>query len=189
MSTAHATKGKLLFGASAYDEVNNRLGIGLTTPNSNIETTSTLGTIVRGVRSTQTSSDTVAAAFWAAKSRSGGALLSGDVIGNFGYLGHDGSAFAQQAGARCVATENWDGTHHGAKLRFSTTPVASITETTALEILSSGQIQNIISGNETTGGGSAALGTNSPAVTNTAPYKWLKFTTSDGSQGYIPVWK
>lgn len=31
-STAHATKGKLLFGTSAYDEVNNRLGIGQTTP-------------------------------------------------------------------------------------------------------------------------------------------------------------
>jgi hypothetical protein len=31
-STAHATKGKILFGTSAYDEVNNRLGIGLITP-------------------------------------------------------------------------------------------------------------------------------------------------------------
>ncbi len=31
-STAHATKGKILFGASAYDEVNNRLGIGVAAP-------------------------------------------------------------------------------------------------------------------------------------------------------------
>ena len=31
-STSHATKGKLLFGTSAYDEVNNRLGIGTTAP-------------------------------------------------------------------------------------------------------------------------------------------------------------
>jgi len=31
-STSDATKGKLLFGTSAYDEVNNRLGIGLTAP-------------------------------------------------------------------------------------------------------------------------------------------------------------
>ena len=31
-STSHATKGKILFGTSAYDEVNNRLGIGTTTP-------------------------------------------------------------------------------------------------------------------------------------------------------------
>ena len=31
-STAHATKGKILFGTSAYDEVNNRLGIGTNAP-------------------------------------------------------------------------------------------------------------------------------------------------------------
>lgn len=31
-STSNATKGKLLFGTSAYDEVNNRLGIGNTSP-------------------------------------------------------------------------------------------------------------------------------------------------------------
>jgi hypothetical protein len=32
MSTAHATKGKILFGTSAYDEANNRLGIGTASP-------------------------------------------------------------------------------------------------------------------------------------------------------------
>jgi hypothetical protein len=31
-STSHATKGKILFGTSAYDEVNNRLGIGTASP-------------------------------------------------------------------------------------------------------------------------------------------------------------
>lgn len=31
-STSHATKGKLLFGTSAYDEVNNRLGVGTASP-------------------------------------------------------------------------------------------------------------------------------------------------------------
>ena len=31
-STAHATKGKIVFGTSAYDEANNRLGIGTTSP-------------------------------------------------------------------------------------------------------------------------------------------------------------
>lgn len=59
---------------------------------------------------------------------------------------------------------------------------------TVLSMLTSGQLKTV-SGNETTGAGSAALGTNSPAVTNTAPYKWLKFTTSDGSQVYVPAWK
>lgn len=41
----------------------------------------------------------------------------------------------------------------------------------------------------TTGDGTALLGTNSPAVTNTAPYTWITITTSDDSTGYIPVWK
>lgn len=36
-STAHATKGKLLFGTSAYDEVNNRLGIGTASPATKLE--------------------------------------------------------------------------------------------------------------------------------------------------------
>ena len=37
-STSHATKGKILFGTSAYDEVNNRLGIGTTTPSAQFHT-------------------------------------------------------------------------------------------------------------------------------------------------------
>jgi hypothetical protein len=44
-------------------------------------------------------------------------------------------------------------------------------------------------GTNTTGAGSAALGANSPAVTNTAPYTWVKAISSDGSTVYIPAWK
>lgn len=36
-STSNATKGKILFGTSAYDEVNNRLGIGTTSPTAPLE--------------------------------------------------------------------------------------------------------------------------------------------------------
>lgn len=35
-STSHATKGKILFGTSAYDEVNNRLGIGTSSPTAQV---------------------------------------------------------------------------------------------------------------------------------------------------------
>lgn len=35
-STAHATKGSILFGTSAYDEVNNRLGLGTTSPSNTL---------------------------------------------------------------------------------------------------------------------------------------------------------
>lgn len=50
--------------------------------------------------------------------------------------------------------------------------------------------KNVASGAETAAGsGSADLGSNSPATTNSAPYTWLKVETSDGSTGYIPIWK
>jgi len=35
-STSHATKGKIIFGTSAYNEVNNRLGVGVSSPVSAI---------------------------------------------------------------------------------------------------------------------------------------------------------
>jgi hypothetical protein len=38
-STTHATKGKILFGTSAYDEVNNRLGIGTVSPAAPVDVT------------------------------------------------------------------------------------------------------------------------------------------------------
>lgn len=44
-------------------------------------------------------------------------------------------------------------------------------------------------GLNTTGSGSAALGANSPAITNSAPYTWIAVQTSDGSTAYIPAWK
>jgi hypothetical protein len=47
-STSHATKGSILFGTSAYDEVNNRLGLGVTTPATELEIRGTTPTITIG---------------------------------------------------------------------------------------------------------------------------------------------
>lgn len=58
-----------------------------------------------------------------------------------------------------------------------------------LRINSSGQLVFGTAGNETTGAGTALLSTNCPAVTPTAPYKWLTVILSDASTAYIPVWK
>ena len=44
-------------------------------------------------------------------------------------------------------------------------------------------------GDNNGGAGTALLGSNSPAVTNTAPYTWIKIRTADNSVAYIPVWK
>lgn len=43
-STSDAIKGKILFGSSAYDELNNRLGIGTTSPASSLSVASPSGT-------------------------------------------------------------------------------------------------------------------------------------------------
>jgi hypothetical protein len=44
-------------------------------------------------------------------------------------------------------------------------------------------------GTNSTGAGSAALGSNCPAGTLTAPYKWIQAVSADGSTVYIPAWK
>lgn len=44
-------------------------------------------------------------------------------------------------------------------------------------------------GTNSTGAGSASLGSNSPAVTNSAPYTWIRAVSSDGSTVFIPAWK
>lgn len=52
-STAHATKGKMILGtASAYDEANDRLGIGTTTPSYTIEALKSIADYVAKFRNT-----------------------------------------------------------------------------------------------------------------------------------------
>lgn len=46
-STTNGTKGKLIFGTSAYDEVNNRLGIGTASPSYNIDVNTTADADIR----------------------------------------------------------------------------------------------------------------------------------------------
>lgn len=62
-STAHATKGKILFGTAAYDEVNNYLGIGTVSPSSKIDiTTNSLGTTQANTSGLSLVNETAAAA-------------------------------------------------------------------------------------------------------------------------------
>jgi hypothetical protein len=61
-------------------------------------------------------------------------------------------------------------------------------DTSSTQVLEIGGLMKF-SGLNSTGAGTALLGTNSPATTNAAPYTWFKVLTSDGSTGYIPVWK
>lgn len=55
---------------------------------------------------------------------------------------------------------------------------------TILEVVTTLKIDN-----NSTGGGTASLGVNCPAVDPTTPYTWFKMKSSDGSDVYIPAWK
>jgi hypothetical protein len=44
-------------------------------------------------------------------------------------------------------------------------------------------------GPNSTGSGATSWGSNCPAVTCSAPYTWVTVTTSDGSTGYMPIYK
>jgi hypothetical protein len=89
-STSHATKGKILFGTSGYDEANNRLGVGTATPAVPLDVTGNAaisGTLTLGGDATLTRSASgvfnTTAEFWRTGSSAGaGAFLaqvSGDV--------------------------------------------------------------------------------------------------------------
>lgn len=56
-------------------------------------------------------------------------------------------------------------------------------------VIFDGNIQFFNSAIEVTGGGTPLFGTNCPASTLTAPYKWIKVLLSDNSVTYIPCWK
>lgn len=83
-STSNATKGKILFGTSAYDEVNNRLGIGNTSPQVDLEISATANPTLRLSEGSSTTSysyiqDTSATALSISKvSASGNALIDVD---------------------------------------------------------------------------------------------------------------
>lgn len=66
-STSHATRGKIVFGASAYDEVNNRLGIGEQSPAYTVDVVGAGGALDGVMRFSNTSTD--------ATNKSGGIIV------------------------------------------------------------------------------------------------------------------
>jgi hypothetical protein len=144
--TARNASGAIKFATGAADTLKaiitsgGAFGVGTSTPNSLIEASSALTTTARGISSLQTSADTSAAAVFLRKSRgAAGAVQSGDVLGNFVYLPHDGVGFVQVAGIRCIAGELFSGTAHGNSITFSTTALLSTTETERFRVGPSGQ--------------------------------------------------
>jgi hypothetical protein len=145
-STTNATKGKIIFGTSAYDEATNALGIGNASPTYALEVgnasaaldtlASTIGIAVLSsgsrssllVESTAASSAS-AGAFLGAYSNDGIAMASGDRLGGFFFGGFDGSVMKNAVIIHAFTEEGWGGAANGAGVRIGTTATGSSSRT------------------------------------------------------------
>lgn len=74
----------------------------------------------------------------------------------------------------------WDRILQRIEQLLSTAPQPATIRLTAVKSVAESQA---------TGGGTATLGTNCPAVTPGAPFTWGKVILADGSVGYFPLFK
>lgn len=101
-STNHATKGSIFLGTSAYDEVNNRLGLKVSDPAADLELVATATAASRGVMAGQYNSGAQGALFIFRKARntraSPATVVTGDFAGVFFSDVHDGTNYVRSAG-------------------------------------------------------------------------------------------
>lgn len=144
-STSNATKGKIFFGAnSVYDEVNDRLGIGIISPVLALEVSGDIlanGGVIRfqkeGVSATArgtvwSNTITQSAIFRFVRGLGTEAsplpVTSGTNLGSFQYLGYyDTSNTFRQAELLVEASEDWDASNRGVKISFQGTKNGSTT--------------------------------------------------------------
>ena len=129
-STSNATKGKIILGSlSAYDEANDRLGIGTTSPITNLH-------VVRdAIAGSYFRMDALNGAPGLQTYRLNGTIasptgtVSGNIIGLWSMRGHDGTNYINAARATFVglASENWTSTAQGTYIRFETTTTGTTT--------------------------------------------------------------
>ena len=198
-STSNATKGKLLFGTSAYDEVNNRLGIGTATPSSMLHNVSTASSpttadapenliLDRYVANNGVVAPTAILRKARGTSASPSAVQSGDVIGVFGFRGYDGTSFTtgSRAFLSCYSSQNWTSTANGTYFVMGTTANGTTSGTERLRIDNDG---NVLIGTTTNSGynldvnGTARANQFQLSALNTAPAT----STSTGTTGEIRI--
>lgn len=198
-STSNATKGNILFGSSAYDEVNDRLGIKNTSPRSAlmlVETDADSGTsrgyLLDAYSGAAGSAVAARILFRAARNTvaSPSAVQTNDFIGLMQAGGFNGSAFADfKSSFTMQAAENWSSTANGTFITFHTVPTGSTSGAERFRIGPSGQwgIGGAIfgsAGNYFRSGGSSAAPTWSTLVLpNTATINRIVYATSADTWG------
>ncbi|HUC88556.1 MAG TPA: tail fiber domain-containing protein [Candidatus Paceibacterota bacterium] len=128
-STSNATKGLIIMGASAYDETNNRLGIGTTAPLTKLQVVTTDTSDPRGIVSSQINNGTNSArlGFWKARGTPS-ALLSvntGDMLGRLLFRGYDGASYLEMGSIDVGVSGTVASTRIPTYLSFSTATDAS----------------------------------------------------------------
>ncbi len=108
-----------------------KVGIGTTAPVSTLNVRSTTNVSPRGVTNEQFNDGMDGVQFRGRKARgtsaAPAAVQAGDVLGNYVFDGHDGTAFGTGVQIRPVTEEAWTSTAHGAYLALWTTPPGTIT--------------------------------------------------------------
>lgn len=119
-STSNATKGSIFFGTSAYDEVNNYLGLNVASPAYRLDVEGT-SLVTAGAQFSRYSTDTFSSTINFRKARGTGTTVvtAGDIAGRIQAQAYNGSAFDSIGNISLVAHAITGGVVSGA-LSFGT---------------------------------------------------------------------
>ena len=170
-STSHATKGKIIFGTSAYDEANNRVGLGTSNPADKLDVVGNDATLLRPRFSvaSATQSHRTLLDFYRSRGTAASPTIIGsaDDLGSFRGIGYDGNSFVEGIGIDFLA----DGTVTQdvalpTKMIFYTTPSGSQTIAKHMTLDNAGDL--IVSSDNTTntlGSGNIAVAGSNSGIT------------------------
>lgn len=143
-STAHATKGKILFGSvAALDEVNGYLGIGTQSPTVAVDVQGTTAgqTQISSLRAAAAAGSAPIIALYRARGTVGTptAVQSGDTLGTFQVNAYGSTAYSAGVGGRAgfavVASETWTDAAHGTRFDLKSTTAGTTTLVTTASCL------------------------------------------------------